>query len=258
MHPEIEKLIELVLVDGQISEKEKAVLFRKAKELGVDQDELEVILDGRIFSINNANQKPSVKLGDIKKCPACNAIVNSFSSVCDSCGYEFRNTGANKSVIDLSNKLDEIVVECERKSYKHMIGRGYGDEETARRDDIASKQKYVIKNFPVPNTRDDLMELLNYIQPKIEFGMRADKNVFDWRSKYKEIINRAKSSFHSDQNMLIELNSLQAELNNRNAFGYIVCLYSTSSAFFKWTLAMLGMMAGCLTIYIILKIFHIK
>ena len=258
MHPEIEKLIELTLVDGQLTEKERTVLFRKAKELGVDEDELEIILDGRLFSISNVNQTVSAKLGDIKKCPACNAIANSFSSVCGDCGYEFRNTGANISVKELSEKLNGVVADCERKSYEHMVGRGYGDEETARRDDIAAKQKYVIKNFPVPNTRDDLMELLKYIEPKIELGMRADKNVFDWRNKYKEIISRAKSSYRTDKNILSELNTLQSELNNKNPFSYIVCLYATSSAGFKWVLSMVGIIVGCGIAYLLLGIFSHK
>ena len=139
-----------------------------------------------------------------------------------------------------------------------MVGRGYGDEETARRDDITAKQKYVIKNFPVPNTREDILELLYFIQPKIEIGFRADKNVFDWRSKYREIINRAKSSYRSDKRVFEEIAQMENNLKNSNTIGYIVCLYSTSSAMFKWVLSMLGIMAGCGIAYLILKIFNIK
>lgn len=258
MNSELEKLIEFTLADGQLSEKERTVLFRKAKELGVDQDELEVVLDGKLFAIQKNSQSNSVKYGDVKKCPSCNAPINSFSSVCSDCGYEFRNIGANNSVKSLSEKLEKVVSECEIKSYEHMVGRGYGDEETARRDDIAAKQKFVIKNFPVPNTREDILELLYFIQPKIEIGFRADKNVFDWRSKYREIANRAKSSFRSDKKMLDEINQLQTDLNKIKPVGYIVCLYSTTSAGFKWVLSMLGIMAGCGIAYIILKIFNIN
>ena len=35
MHPEIEKLIDLALADGQITEKERNVILKKAAELGV-------------------------------------------------------------------------------------------------------------------------------------------------------------------------------------------------------------------------------
>lgn len=258
MNAELEKLIEITLADGQLTDKERTVLYRKAKELGVDQDELEIVLESKLFSIQKNTQSNSAKYGEMKKCPSCNAPVNSFSSVCGDCGYEFRNISANNSVKSLSEKLEKVVSECEVKSYEHMVGRGYGDEETARLDDIAAKQKFVIKNFPVPNTREDILELLYFIQPKIEIGFRADKNVFDWRNKYREIVNRAKSSFRSDKKMLDEINQLQTNLNKIKPVGYIVCLYSTSSAGFKWVLSMLGIMAGCGIAYIILKLFNIN
>ena len=41
MNPEIEKLIDLIIIDGQITEKERNVILKKAAELGVDSDELE-------------------------------------------------------------------------------------------------------------------------------------------------------------------------------------------------------------------------
>jgi len=258
MNAELEKLIDLTLADGQLTDKERTVLFRKAKELGVDEDELEVVLDGKLFALQKNSPSNSVKHGDVKKCPSCNAQINSFTSVCGDCGYEFRNIGANNSVKDLSQKLDQVVSECGAKSYKHMVGRGYGDEETARRDDIAAKQKYVIKNFPVPNTREDILELLYFIQPKIEIGFRADKNVFDWRSKYREIINRAKTSYRSDKKVLEEIAQMENNLKNSNTIGYIFCLYSTSSASFKWVLSMLGIIVGCGIAYLILKKFNIK
>lgn len=48
MHPEIEKLIDLALADGQITEKERNVILKKAAELDVDADEVEMVLDGKI------------------------------------------------------------------------------------------------------------------------------------------------------------------------------------------------------------------
>ena len=48
MHPEIEKLIDLALADGQIAKKERNVILKKAAELGVDADEIEMILEGKI------------------------------------------------------------------------------------------------------------------------------------------------------------------------------------------------------------------
>jgi hypothetical protein len=49
MNKELEKLINLALVDGKITEREKKVLFEKAKELGVNQDEFELILNAKLY-----------------------------------------------------------------------------------------------------------------------------------------------------------------------------------------------------------------
>ena len=48
MNEQLVKFIELCLVDGVISDKEREVIFRKSKKLGVDEDECEIILEGMI------------------------------------------------------------------------------------------------------------------------------------------------------------------------------------------------------------------
>lgn len=46
MNEQLIKFIELCLADGVITDKEREVIFRKAKKLGVDEDECEIILEG--------------------------------------------------------------------------------------------------------------------------------------------------------------------------------------------------------------------
>ena len=48
MNPKLIKFIELCLVDGVISDKEREVIFRKSKDFGVPEDECEIILEGMI------------------------------------------------------------------------------------------------------------------------------------------------------------------------------------------------------------------
>jgi len=65
MNEQLIKFIELCLMDGVISDKEREVIFRKSKELGVPEDECEIILEGMISqnSLSNLDQK-SIK--DVK------------------------------------------------------------------------------------------------------------------------------------------------------------------------------------------------
>lgn len=54
MNAELEKLIDLALADGQLTEKEKQILTRKAKEFGVDEDEFEMVLEGKLHLAQKA------------------------------------------------------------------------------------------------------------------------------------------------------------------------------------------------------------
>ena len=42
MHPELENLINIALIDNIFTDKEKEILYKKAKKLGVDMDEFEM------------------------------------------------------------------------------------------------------------------------------------------------------------------------------------------------------------------------
>ena len=76
MHPEIENLINMALADGEVTEKERGIILRKAEALGLDQDEVEMILDGKIALMNNelvksqTQELKSNKEGDLRKCPS--------------------------------------------------------------------------------------------------------------------------------------------------------------------------------------------
>ena len=48
MNEQLIKFIELCLMDGVLTDKEREVIFRKSNELGVPEDECEIILDGMI------------------------------------------------------------------------------------------------------------------------------------------------------------------------------------------------------------------
>jgi hypothetical protein len=48
MHPDIEKLIELALSDGLITDKEREIILRKAEKLGLDIDEVDMFLESKI------------------------------------------------------------------------------------------------------------------------------------------------------------------------------------------------------------------
>lgn len=121
MHPEIEKLIDLALADGQITEKEKAIILRKAEKLGEDIDEVEMILEGKLSKLAQTKNKEQseTKQGLIKKCPHCGARTNSFGN-----GRVVRNL-FEKIVENQSNRLAMTEGDLNDHALKTLISEDF-------------------------------------------------------------------------------------------------------------------------------------
>lgn len=105
---ELEEVIEAALADGVITEKERAVIHKKALIEGVDPDEVDVVIDGRLQqiqkSIDDAKQK-------VRKCPSCGEIIPAMTAVCPSCGQVIDTTNAdNKALAVYMDKLETSLV----------------------------------------------------------------------------------------------------------------------------------------------------
>jgi hypothetical protein len=202
---QIENLINLALADGELTEKEKQILFKKAESFGVDLDEFEMVLDAKLAerkksmpSSTTTSAPKSEKFGDVRKCPACGAMLQSFQTKCDDCGHEYTSVqavGSAQKLFDLlqaaalrnSDKISEHERDKSRRlealSQKHNSDSGFvkvfaknraATQEEEREDlirecdDARRKIEYslglekanIIKNFPVPNAKEDLLELL--------------------------------------------------------------------------------------------------
>ena len=49
MNSELERLVDLAIADGTLTDKKKEILIRKAQELSVNSDEFELILEGKLY-----------------------------------------------------------------------------------------------------------------------------------------------------------------------------------------------------------------
>lgn len=196
---QLEQLIDAALADGVLTEKEKQVLFKKAQTFGIDLDEFEMVLDAKLVKMQKAQQAApkSNKLGDVKKCPACGAIVQSYNGVCTECGYEFSGLEANSSSRLLSKKIEEI---NERQSQKAERTLSYEKDE---KWEIMGKERIiaisnVIKSFPIPNTKADMFEFITTMQSKMlsptAYKLEADA----YYTKYNEAMLKASALYKND------------------------------------------------------------
>lgn len=221
----LEALISAALADGVLTEKEKQILFKKAEAMGIDLDEFEMVLDARLVELKKkeakANQQyqlemekaksaqpsapKSEKYGDVRKCPACGAIVPSMAAKCPECGYEFTNVEANSSTRLLMQKIDEIQAQyaeltanVDNKNESAIRTRGY---QVKRQ--LNDRTAQLIQNFPIPNTREDLIEFLTLCIG----NSKADSVMLDgndpvtpaWRKKLQQVIAKVKVALPNDQ-----------------------------------------------------------
>jgi hypothetical protein len=217
MNPEIENLINMALADGEVTEKDRGIILRKAEKLGLEIDEIEMIIDGKIALYKkqenghlSQNRTQKMKEGDLKKCPSCGSPVQSFISKCDDCGHEFRNIEAVSSIKALHIELQKGE-EDERNKERSWIEKIEGELAVAKA--VANRHKSIISSFPVPNSKEDLLEFLSVASSeaskKLGFFVASVhpeavlKNA--WLSKCEQIISKARLTFRDDKTALQEI-----------------------------------------------------
>ena len=154
---ELKKLIDAAMADGIITSKEREVIIRKAATLGIDAAEVEVYLDAEIQNTEQAaDMAKRDKIGPV--CPQCGKQVPPLTLKCE-CGYEFTNAKRSYSMQILSERLnaisltDDELKEIEKAAPAVKAGK--------RSDFLVSKQINMITTFPVPNTKEDIIDFLS-------------------------------------------------------------------------------------------------
>lgn len=212
---DFEEFLELALADGMITDKEKAVIYKKGLAEGIDPDELDLVIKGRlskmkkeVTNVSIGHTKPIVaneKLGNVVKCPNCGAQIIGGHAVCPECGYAFTNVAANSSYEKLSQKLQEVDqknFEASKNSFLGKVGfnrvlGSFGDAS------VNNEKMTIISTFPVPNARGDLLEFLSSIKDLAnkngdQEGYRGDYGLAYWKL-YSNCINKAKISFANEK-----------------------------------------------------------
>ncbi|WP_024972612.1 hypothetical protein [Ralstonia pickettii] len=155
--------------------------------------------------MDHVSEAPAVqKKGSINKCPSCGAALGAFVSSCESCGHEFTDVAANRSITTLVSRLEDIERDADEKG---LTGKN-------RQQVVLEKRARLIRDFPIPNSREDLQQLLYFIQPKIADSIKPDPNVEDWRVKFSEVINRAKYAYRNEASTLAEFERIEQSLES--------------------------------------------
>ena len=121
----------------------------------------------QVGAYDDGSKRQTVFEGNIHKCPNCGEIIDAFTTTCPSCNFEIRGVNATSSVKELALKLSD----CE-----------------------TSEQKIdLIKNFYIPNTKEDIYEFFILAKSNIESG---DEDIEAWSVKLEQAYQKAKLSFN--------------------------------------------------------------
>lgn len=119
-------------------------------------------------TIQQESSEPQRKViyeGNIQKCPSCGESIPGFVASCPTCGHEFRGSRSTLSVRELSHKL-----------------------EHASSDSVKAN---LIRNFPIPNTREDILEFMILASTNIENNFQQEVSEA-WSVKFEQAYEKSK------------------------------------------------------------------
>ena len=184
MNEQLIKFIELCLTDGVISDKEHQVILKKSKELGVDKDECEIIIESLTQKSENSltpvekisskhpkrNFKPkvvkSIKPAELNKEKEFNNKITEINSLCDEIEVE-----KNSIISEINKSNDKIVTEVE----------GLRKDLDSCRKDLDSYTKVIYEDYK--NLIDSFIKSVEY-KISEKFG-KASISFKDNFGKYK-------------------------------------------------------------------------
>lgn len=120
-------------------------------------------------------EKKEIKREDkINKCPNCGEIVNAFDLTCPSCGFELRGKKISYKLDDFSEKMDNIDAEFEDEEDNNTGFDIFGTaakKRKAKTSEATRKKVEYIKNTPIPNTKEDIIEFMLLASSNIDINI---------------------------------------------------------------------------------------
>lgn len=160
-------------------------------------------VDNKIIDRDEIERKGD-EIKKIDRCPCCGDIIDSFVSHCPSCGYEIRIVESSNSIKELINKLESIdsrqMPEKEEKNsfMKMILGKDLKDEDKEREavqrfeNQKISEKVNVIINYPVPNTKENIVEFMILATSNINVKAGVDDEISKaWIQKMEQVYQRA-------------------------------------------------------------------
>ena len=218
---QLEQLINYAIQDGELSETERRVIINKAAKFDIDADEICMVLDARLkerrvelgYSATPSISPAAAETTDMSKCPACGAPRVSGKRSCQDCGYKFPSPAQElQLLIAQAKQRAKMDLEEKRNTAKSNISKATGFWGKASaifsnasawvnelEDDYVGE---VVQNFPIPESKEDLVELIDYCHSSDAWGTG---------NKERQLITLALSKYSDDKALVRRLNEYKKE-----------------------------------------------
>lgn len=166
---DLENLLQEYLTDNYISDKERAVLLRKAESYGINRDEFDLYIDAQLQKAKQ-NAKAAEMKSKGRTCPHCGASIPQLADACPECN-NYISTHADDELKQIIEQLESSLIELESgknlseniakvESYKRKAKLYYGSnpkvklllQELDSQIEIAKKrgkQNYAKRNIVI-------------------------------------------------------------------------------------------------------------
>lgn len=128
---------------------------------------------------NTEITKPTPKrkefVGTIFKCPNCGSEVTKLMAICNACGHHLSGQKPVDSVREFSERLFQI-----ESARKDSAGTSVWNAISASVNPVDSQKLSLIRNFPIPNTIEDIQEFILLSAANINVDL-SKKSVFKTR-----------------------------------------------------------------------------
>ncbi len=123
----------------------------------------------------DTNERKAFYDGEIHKCPSCGEVLPSFVGNCPSCGYELRGNVATNSVKELYWELCRTTTEVQKNN--------------------------MIRNFPIPNSKEDILEFMILASSNI-LG-EDNQDIYEaWLAKFEQAYQKSVLLFSSETDFI--------------------------------------------------------
>ena len=225
---QLEKLIEIGIKDGVLTQTERKVIVNKAIKLGIDEDEIIMVLEDRLeerrkaMGMNDQQSAQSSSKPLWRKCPECGAGHTPGVRLCPDCGHKFPSpseelarelqqaaesvrTSRSKAAPIQNVSLNDALGYIKRKGLIGVLSTLIEGESGSEDSKIHEAQVRVLTSFPTPEDRDGLLDLIEFIHTKnqiYEFGE-------DGLTKERGLITIALNKFSDSRDVTKRLKNYQ-------------------------------------------------